>query len=112
VAYYKKISAAAGSHKISAQKFRIVREFLEVGCSVLMSDIDIVWVRNPFAGALWRDTDLEGATDGWDHETAYGWTERLDDVTMGVTLVARGKDHLINTPPQILLYLENILDDA
>lgn len=82
VAYYRKISAAAGSHKISAQKFRIVKEFLEVGCSVLMSDIDIVWVRNPFK-VMWRDTDLEGATDGWDAETAYGWTERLDDVTMG-----------------------------
>lgn len=82
VAYYRKISTAAGSHKISAQKFRIVKEFLEVGCSVLMSDIDIVWIRNPF-DAIWRDTDLEGATDGWDEETAYGWTERLDDVTMG-----------------------------
>jgi len=28
----------------------------------------------------------------------------VDDVTMGVTLVARGSDHLINTPVQILLY--------
>ncbi|HVY47062.1 MAG TPA: glutamate--tRNA ligase [Minicystis sp.] len=28
----------------------------------------------------------------------------VDDVTMGVTLVARGRDHMINTPIQILLY--------
>ncbi len=28
----------------------------------------------------------------------------VDDITMGVTLVARGRDHMINTPPQILLY--------
>jgi len=28
----------------------------------------------------------------------------IDDVTMGITLVARGRDHMINTPPQILLY--------
>ena len=28
----------------------------------------------------------------------------VDDLTMGVTLVARGDDHIINTPPQILLY--------
>jgi glutamyl-tRNA synthetase len=28
----------------------------------------------------------------------------VDDVTMGVTLVARGRDHMINTPVQILLY--------
>ncbi len=34
----------------------------------------------------------------------YNFGAVVDDVTMGVTLVARGKDHLINTPPQILLY--------
>ncbi len=28
----------------------------------------------------------------------------VDDVTMGITIVARGRDHMINTPPQILLY--------
>lgn len=28
----------------------------------------------------------------------------VDDLTMGITLVARGDDHLINTPTQILLY--------
>ncbi|MCZ7686043.1 MAG: glutamate--tRNA ligase [Sandaracinaceae bacterium] len=28
----------------------------------------------------------------------------VDDLTMGITLVARGDDHLINTPAQILLY--------
>jgi glutamyl-tRNA synthetase len=28
----------------------------------------------------------------------------VDDVTMGITLVARGDDHLINTPLQLLLY--------
>ena len=28
----------------------------------------------------------------------------VDDVTMGVTLVARGRDHMVNTPPQLMLY--------
>lgn len=28
----------------------------------------------------------------------------VDDITMGITLVARGRDHMVNTPPQILLY--------
>jgi glutamyl-tRNA synthetase len=28
----------------------------------------------------------------------------IDDVTMQVSMVARGRDHMINTPPQILLY--------
>ncbi len=34
----------------------------------------------------------------------YNFGAVVDDVTMGVNLVARGKDHLVNTPPQILLY--------
>ncbi|MBI4953690.1 MAG: glutamate--tRNA ligase [Myxococcales bacterium] len=28
----------------------------------------------------------------------------VDDLTMGITLVARGRDHMINTPLQLLLY--------
>jgi glutamyl-tRNA synthetase len=28
----------------------------------------------------------------------------VDDLAMGITTVARGRDHMVNTPPQILLY--------
>ncbi|MBK8251128.1 MAG: glutamate--tRNA ligase [Polyangiaceae bacterium] len=28
----------------------------------------------------------------------------IDDITMGITLVARGRDHMINTPIQLILY--------
>ncbi len=28
----------------------------------------------------------------------------VDDLTMEITLVARGRDHMVNTPPQLLLY--------
>jgi glutamyl-tRNA synthetase len=28
----------------------------------------------------------------------------VDDITMGITLVARGRDHMVNTPLQIMLY--------
>ena len=28
----------------------------------------------------------------------------VDDITMDITLIARGRDHMINTPPQLLLY--------
>jgi glutamyl-tRNA synthetase len=28
----------------------------------------------------------------------------VDDITMGITMVARGRDHMINTPVQVLLY--------
>lgn len=34
----------------------------------------------------------------------YNFGAVVDDVTMGVTIVARGRDHMVNTPPQILLY--------
>jgi glutamyl-tRNA synthetase len=34
----------------------------------------------------------------------YNFGAVVDDVTMGITVVARGRDHMINTPPQILLY--------
>jgi glutamyl-tRNA synthetase len=34
----------------------------------------------------------------------YNFGAVVDDVTMGITLVARGRDHMINTPVQILLY--------
>ena len=34
----------------------------------------------------------------------YNFGAVVDDMMMGVTLVARGRDHMINTPPQIMLY--------
>ena len=90
---------------------RYVREFLSVGVSVIMSDIDVVYLQNPFEH-LHRDADIEGTTDGcaaafvssdgigrtrggkgccfepgadrrWDDGSAYGWMEQLDDPSMG-----------------------------
>jgi glutamyl-tRNA synthetase len=34
----------------------------------------------------------------------YNFGSVVDDVSMGVTLVARGRDHMVNTPPQIMIY--------
>jgi glutamyl-tRNA synthetase len=34
----------------------------------------------------------------------YNFGAVVDDFTMGITLVARGRDHMVNTPPQIMLY--------
>jgi glutamyl-tRNA synthetase len=34
----------------------------------------------------------------------YNFGAVVDDITMEMTLVARGRDHMINTPPQILIY--------
>jgi glutamyl-tRNA synthetase len=34
----------------------------------------------------------------------YNFGAVVDDITMAITLVARGRDHMVNTPPQLLLY--------
>ncbi len=34
----------------------------------------------------------------------YNFGAVVDDITMEITLVSRGDDHIVNTPPQILLY--------
>ncbi|MFO0679644.1 MAG: glutamate--tRNA ligase [Polyangiaceae bacterium] len=34
----------------------------------------------------------------------YNFGAVVDDITMGVTIVARGRDHMVNTPPQIMIY--------
>ena len=47
VPYWHKVQSAQGSHKISAQKFKFVRQFLSTGTSVLMTDIDVVYLQNP-----------------------------------------------------------------
>lgn len=41
------------NHAISALKFKILQEFLELGCHVLLSDVDIVTLQaNPLLAAL------------------------------------------------------------
>jgi glutamyl-tRNA synthetase len=34
----------------------------------------------------------------------YNFGAVVDDMTMDITLVVRGRDHMVNTPPQIMLY--------
>jgi len=91
VAHERKLVArgGTGNHATSGLKFRILVPWLKVGCNVLLSDVDIVYLRNPFAtgapdgdgdgGAsfLYRDADVEAMTDGWSDETAYGWHMKL-----------------------------------
>ena len=82
VPYYFSPNAAQGNHKVSAQKFSLLRTFVAVGCSVLLTDTDVVYLQNPFP-FLYRDADVESMSDGWDASTAFGWLDPLDDVTMG-----------------------------
>ena len=52
------VGKSGGSHAVSGLKFRILREFLQLGYSVLLSDVDIVYLQNPF-DYLYRDSDVE-----------------------------------------------------
>ena len=68
--YVRHLTSRTGStdnHATSGLKFAILYEFMSVGCSVLLSDVDVLWLQNPFTlPSLYRDADVEGMTDGWD----------------------------------------------
>ena len=73
--YVKKIKSRTGStdnHATSGLKFKILVDFLSVGASVLLSDVDVIWLQDPFR-FLYRDSDVEGMSDGWDEPTSYGY---------------------------------------
>ena len=88
--YVRHLTSRTGStdnHATSGLKFAILYEFMAVGCSVLLSDVDVLWLQNPFTlPSLYRDADVEGMTDGWDDRTAYGyqwngWVHPRPDLT-------------------------------
>ncbi|XP_058750489.1 arabinosyltransferase RRA3-like [Vicia villosa] len=76
------IGKEGGNHAVSGLKFRILREFLQLGYSVLLSDVDIVYLQNPF-NHLYRDSDVESMSDGHDNMTAYGFNDVFDEPSMG-----------------------------
>ncbi len=76
------IARTGGNHAVSGLKFRILREFLQLGYSVLLSDVDIVYLQNPFH-YLYRDSDIESMTDGHNNRTAYGYNDVFDEPAMG-----------------------------
>lgn len=69
-------SASTDNHDTSALKFAVLAEILMVGASVLLTDTDVVVMRDPFP-ALFRDCDVEGMSDGWDEDSAYGFVHTL-----------------------------------
>ncbi|XP_022141157.1 arabinosyltransferase RRA3-like [Momordica charantia] len=76
------VGKGGGNHEVSALKFRILREFLQLGYSVLLSDVDIVYIQNPF-DHLYRDSDVESMSDGHNNMTAYGYNDVFDEPAMG-----------------------------
>ena len=71
-----------GNHAVSALKFRILSRFMNLGYSVLLSDVDVLTLDNPFKHLV-RDSDVESMSDGWDSQTAYGYDDVFDDPGMG-----------------------------
>ncbi|KAI4389580.1 hypothetical protein MLD38_001793 [Melastoma candidum] len=67
---------------ISGLKFLVMREFLQLGYGVILSDVDVIHLQNPF-NHLYRDCDIESMTDGHDNGTAYGQIEDFIDPDMG-----------------------------
>ncbi|CAN7035016.1 hypothetical protein IGI04_032258 [Brassica rapa subsp. trilocularis] len=90
VAYYKRdpdkeldaVGKTGGNHAVSGLKFRVLREFLQLGYGVLLSDVDIVFLKNPFSH-LYRDSDVESMSDGHSNMTAYGFNDVFDEPAMG-----------------------------
>lgn len=76
------IGRTGGNHAVSGLKFRILREFLQLGYSVLLSDVDIVYLQNPFDHLI-RDSDVESMSDGHNNMTAYGYNDVFDEPAMG-----------------------------
>ncbi|KAJ7528069.1 hypothetical protein O6H91_16G082200 [Diphasiastrum complanatum] len=77
------VQASTGdNHAVSGLKFQLLRDFLVLGYSVLLSDVDIVYLQNPFQH-LHRDCDVESMSDGFDNITAYGYNDVTDDPSMG-----------------------------
>ncbi|CAK9315858.1 unnamed protein product [Citrullus colocynthis] len=76
------IGRTGGNHAVSGTKFRILREFLQLGYAVLLSDVDIIYLQNPF-NHLYRDSDVESMTDGHDNATAYGYNHVFEEPAMG-----------------------------
>lgn len=76
------IAKSGGNHAVSGLKFRILREFLQLGYSVLLSDVDIVYLQNPF-DYIYRDSDVESMSDGHSNQTAYGFNYVFDEPSMG-----------------------------
>ncbi|XP_068656888.1 arabinosyltransferase RRA3-like [Aristolochia californica] len=76
------VGRTGSNHAISGLKFRILREFLQLGYCVLLSDVDIVYLQNPF-DHLYRDSDVESMSDGHNNLTAYGYNDVFDEPSMG-----------------------------
>jgi len=82
--------ARGASTSSLAVRLAVLHEILSYGdCAVLMLDPATVLLQNPLEH-LYRDSDLELVTDGWDDNSAYGYDHVADDPSMGWSRFVHG----------------------
>ena len=68
--------------QVSTLKYGLVKQVLQLGYGVLVADMDLVFLKDPFQN-LHRDSDLESQTDGFTERWSYGQFGGIQDKTMG-----------------------------
>jgi hypothetical protein len=69
------------ANRVSTIKYTLLKQVLALGYHALITDMDLVYMKNPF-DHLHRDSDIEIQTDGFD-DTSYGTIESVHDPSMG-----------------------------
>lgn len=75
-------AGGGANHATSSVKYAVLLDFVRLGYAPLLSDVDVLTLRDPFA-YLHRDADLEAMSDGWDEASAYGESYGVEDPSMG-----------------------------
>lgn len=71
-----------GANMISTLKYEMLGDVLLLGYSVLVVDLDVAFLRDPFAH-LHRDAELEGSSDGFTRDWTGGKLGSISDKSMG-----------------------------
>jgi hypothetical protein len=71
-----------GANMISTLKYGLLRQTLLMGFSVLVVDLDLVFLKNPF-DHLYRDADVEASSDGFTEAWAGGQMGSVHEPKMG-----------------------------
>ncbi|KAI3934547.1 hypothetical protein MKW92_033135 [Papaver armeniacum] len=85
-------------------EFCMLREFLQLGYSVLLSDVGIVYLQDPF-DHIYRDSDVESMTDGHNNSTTYGFNDVFDETSMGWPVIVH-----VNYHPDKLPRMKAVVD--
>lgn len=69
------------ANRVSSIKFTLLQQSLQMGYHTLITDMDLVYIKNPF-DHLYRDADIEASSDGFD-DVSFGRIEGIHDPSMG-----------------------------